>query len=202
MTPENASDLPQTSFAILGMLSFQPMSGYDLKQFADQSIGHFYWSPAKSQIYAELRRLTKAGLVTEEHVEQEARPDKRMYALTPEGEKELANWVDNAEFEQDVFKSTLMLRVFFGKSANPKSLIRLLKQNLEFEQDLLGQLQEKEQGCINAGPEYDATFQLLTIRAGIRITESSISWSKESIKVLEERLSNAQDASSTKAKNS
>lgn len=191
MTPESQFDLPQTSFAVLGMLSFQPMSGYDLKQFADKSIGHFYWSPAKSQIYAELRRLTKAGLVTEEHVEQEARPDKRMYALTPTGRAELKNWVDNSDFEQDVFKSNLMLRMFFGSTANPESLIQLLRQNLDFEIGRLAELEQMENQCVAAGPDTNAMFSLLTIRGGIHITRAGIAWSKESIKALEQRTSDS-----------
>lgn len=182
------SDLPQTSFAVLGMLGFNPMSGYDLKQFADKSIGHFYWSPAKSQIYAELRRLTAAGLVTEKHVEQDGRPDKRVYALTSEGRETLASWIENSEFEQDVFKSNLMLRVFFGKSADPDSLIRLLRQNFDFEQGRVAELRAMEQQCLTAGPEHDTLFSLLTVRAGIHLAEAAVKWSEEAIKSLEARV--------------
>ncbi len=182
------TDLPQTSFAVLGMLSFQPMSGYDLKQFADRSIGHFYWSPAKSQIYAELRRLKKAGLVTEQHVEQENRPDKRVYALTPSGREALAEWIDGSDYEKDVFKSNLMLRVFFGASASPESLISLLKQNLESETEKLAQLEGMEQQCIASGPGHDTLFTLITIRGGIHFARASINWSQDAIKELEERL--------------
>ena len=180
----HTSDLPATSFAVLGLISFRPMSGYDLKQFADKSIGHFYWSPAKSQIYAELRRLKLAGLVTEEHVEQEARPDKRVYAITADGRSRLADWVNSSAFEQDVFKSTLMLRVFLGRSANPGALIKLLQQNLDFESDRLAELRGMEQQCVDAGG--DATFSLLTIRAGVHLTEAAIKWSAESMKTLED----------------
>ena len=165
---QNTSDLPATSFAVLGLLSFQPMSGYDLKQFADKSIGHFYWSPAKSQIYAELRRLSAAGLVTEEHIEQQGRPDKRMYAIGPAGRERLADWLDNTEFEQAVFKSNLMLRVFFGRSAKPESLLRLLQQNLDFERNQLVELRAMEQKCVAS--DGDAMFTLLTIRGGIHLT--------------------------------
>ena len=69
------------ALAVLGLLSFGPQSGYDLKQFADASISHFYWSPAKSQVYSELRRLRAAGLVTEQHVEQENRPEAEWLEL-------------------------------------------------------------------------------------------------------------------------
>ena len=56
--------LPTTAYAVLGLVSFGETSGYDLKQFADRSINYFFWSPATSQIYAELRRLKSLGYVS------------------------------------------------------------------------------------------------------------------------------------------
>ena len=54
-----------TAYALLGLLSFdRELSGYDLKKWADSSLRFFYWSPATSQIYVELKRLEKLGFVT------------------------------------------------------------------------------------------------------------------------------------------
>ena len=63
-----SQDLPITSYALLGLLTFGDdpdagLTGYELKQRADFTL-RFYWvSPAMSQVYSELRRLTDAGLV-------------------------------------------------------------------------------------------------------------------------------------------
>jgi DNA-binding PadR family transcriptional regulator len=77
--------LPATSYAILGLLTFgQELSGYDLGKVVEQSIG-FFWTPAKSQVYGELRRLVAVGYATGREVEQSGRPDKRLYAITPDG---------------------------------------------------------------------------------------------------------------------
>src|SRR5690242_1918293 len=55
-------DLPATAWAVLGLLSFPgERTGYELKKWADSSLRFFYWSPAISQIYAELRRLEELG---------------------------------------------------------------------------------------------------------------------------------------------
>ena len=62
--------LSTTSYAILGLLTFDAMSGYDVLKLVEKSIGHF-WSPAKSQVYAELRRLARAGLASEEMIQQD-----------------------------------------------------------------------------------------------------------------------------------
>ena len=75
--------LPTTAYAVLGLLTFGEMSGYDLKRMANQSIRYFFWSPASSQIYSELRRLKSLGYATEREVAQERRPDKRLYQITP-----------------------------------------------------------------------------------------------------------------------
>ena len=175
--------LPATSFAVLGLLSFRAMSGYDLKQFADRSIAHFYWTPAKSQIYSELRRLRQAGLVSERHVEQETRPDKRVYEITPEGHAQLAEWVGHSDLEPAVFKSTFLLRVFLGESAGHEALLKLLQQHLEQEEAMLTHLRDAEARCHTQ--EDQNLYSLLTIRAGRHITEASIKWSHESIAAIQ-----------------
>ena len=65
MVSEGGSELPATAWTVLGLLSFgTDLSGYDLKKWADNSLRFFYWSPAASQIYAELRRLERLGYAT------------------------------------------------------------------------------------------------------------------------------------------
>ena len=66
-----SQDVPVTGYAILGLLTFgDELTGYEIKQRADVTL-RFYWvSPAMSQIYTELRRLTGLGLVR-----ADARPD-------------------------------------------------------------------------------------------------------------------------------
>jgi DNA-binding PadR family transcriptional regulator len=57
--------LAATSWALLGMLSYeQELSGYDIRKWIDWSMRFFYGSPAYSQIYSELKKLEKLGLVT------------------------------------------------------------------------------------------------------------------------------------------
>ena len=57
--------LPLTAWAVLGVLAFPgERSGYEIKSWADRSLRFFYWSPALSQVYRELRRLEDIGYVT------------------------------------------------------------------------------------------------------------------------------------------
>src|SRR5260370_871676 len=52
------------------------MSGYDLAQAAERSVGRF-WPISKSQVYAELARLEPLGLVQGTEIAQDRRPDNR-----------------------------------------------------------------------------------------------------------------------------
>ena len=122
--------LPTTSFAVLGLLSFGEMSGYDLKGLADYSIANFFWSPARSQIYAELRRLTSLGFVTETEVRQERRPDKRIYRLTSDGRRALSEWLEIPEVEPDIFKSTFLLKIFLGRLTPTETIVAQVEERV------------------------------------------------------------------------
>lgn len=79
-------------YAILGLLSWQPFSGYDLKKIISAS-DLFYWSGNNNQIYNSLIQLHKEGLVTQQVQYQESLPAKKIYSITEEGRARLHQWV-------------------------------------------------------------------------------------------------------------
>ena len=133
--------LPATSYAILGLISFEEMSGYDVKRFADQSIGYFFWSPASSQIYAELRRLRSLGYVHEREVQQERRPDKRLYRITRDGEQALQGWLGRSDVAPDMNKSLFLLKLFFGRLTPVETLIPQLEERRRQAQESLAEFE-------------------------------------------------------------
>lgn len=73
---------------ILGLLSWKPASGYDLKRIiSDSEI--FYWSGNNNQIYKSLLELQNEGLVTCQVQIQESLPAKKIYSITETGLSEL-----------------------------------------------------------------------------------------------------------------
>ena len=55
-------ELSATAYVILGMVSREPRSGYEIKALVDNST-RFFWAASYGQIYPELKRLSAAGLV-------------------------------------------------------------------------------------------------------------------------------------------
>ena len=180
----DGEELPITSYAVLGLLTFEEMSGYDLRRMANQSIGYFFWSPASSQIYAELRRLTSLGYASEREVAQERRPNKRLYQVTPEGQLVLQDWLERPEVEPDVLKSTFLLKLFFGNLSSQETLIAQIKERHRQAQERLAQFEEIEE---RIKEDEKFFFPYLTLRSGMANFRARLLWAEEALKELRGR---------------
>lgn len=112
--------------AVLGLLAQRPRHGYELRAaFQAVAGGEQNWDVKPAQIYTTLTRLESSGLVTEQAVEQDGGPEKRIYAITPVGYEMLQEWFREAtvsEHQRDEFFIKLMLALISGV-ADPYQLI-------------------------------------------------------------------------------
>jgi DNA-binding PadR family transcriptional regulator len=115
-------------YAILGLLSRESLTGYDLTKKFDTTIA-FFWSAKHSQIYPELAALTKAGMVTFEVVTQTSKPNKKVYTITDEGCRELARWVAEPH-EKRTVKDPMLLRTWVLGAVEPEIVLPQLKDSL------------------------------------------------------------------------
>jgi len=80
---------------LLALLAKEPAHGYELKSRLEQIFGEAYPSPNIGQVYLTLQRLERAGLVRSQDVVQAARPNKRVYELTPAGREAVTAWLED-----------------------------------------------------------------------------------------------------------
>src|SRR5207253_970884 len=80
---------------ILGLLAGGPLHGYQLKAAFERELASGPPSGPLNfgQVYSTLDRLERDEMVQPEVVAQEERPDKKVYALTSAGQKELREWL-------------------------------------------------------------------------------------------------------------
>ncbi len=113
--------------AVLGLLSQRPRHGYELRAAFEALVGgEENWDVKPAQIYSTLTRLEKSGLVAEESVEQDGGPEKRIYAITPQGHQTLQEWFADgivSEHQRDEFFLKLMVGLASG-AADPNQLIQ------------------------------------------------------------------------------
>ncbi|WP_336323732.1 PadR family transcriptional regulator [Streptomyces lavendofoliae] len=74
--------------AVLAALLDGEFSGYQLAKAFDIGVANF-WHALPQQLYAELARLERDGLVVGRQVVQETRPNKRLFRVTEAGRAEL-----------------------------------------------------------------------------------------------------------------
>ncbi len=119
--------------AVLGLLAQRPRHGYELRAAFEAVVGgEQNWDVKPSQIYTTLARLEKGGLVAENSVEQDAGPEKRIYAITADGLQTLREWFDASivsDHQRDEFYLKLMVGLV-ADAADPHQLIQTQRAHL------------------------------------------------------------------------
>lgn len=110
--------------AILGFLSWRPLTGYDLKKIFAESTT-LYWSGNNNQIYRTLVELHEDGLVTIEVQPQENKPPRKIYTITGKGRDELRQWVLSAP-ELPQVRSSFLVQLTWADQLAPGELDALL----------------------------------------------------------------------------
>jgi PadR family transcriptional regulator AphA len=116
-------------YAILGLLSWQPFSGYDLKKIISDS-DLFYWSGNNNQIYTSLVALHKQGLVSQEIQHQEHLPTKKIYTITDTGREELYRWL-LSEPELPEFRNNFLIKLAWTDELSGDELDAILARYAE-----------------------------------------------------------------------
>ena len=112
-------------YPLLALLANGPAHGYELKLAMEQRFGAVLPPLNAGQIYTTLSRLQRDGLVDDDAVAQNGRPNKRVYRLTEQGQIELKGWVADStpatRLKDDFFIKLVLARA--AGIADPRELI-------------------------------------------------------------------------------
>jgi PadR family transcriptional regulator, regulatory protein AphA len=168
-------------YAILGFLRQKPLSGYDLKALFDRSVRHF-WPADQSQIYRALARLAEKGWATVEVVEQDDRPDRKLYHLTETGRSELHCWLA-APVPIKEARSAALIQLFFAAELTDNEVQAILRKQAEHWRSALKQLGESPNAAVPHATGGEVTsasrrqfFALLTLDCGIATCRAQLDW--------------------------
>ncbi len=129
--------LASTSWALLGILSYEhELSGYDIRKFIDWSMRFYYGSPAYSQIYSELKRLERLGLVTSRVENTGGMRNRRLYKITEAGLAAVTRWANDTPVDRPTLKHGALLRVTLGHLASPARLKELLQDHVAYADEM------------------------------------------------------------------
>jgi PadR family transcriptional regulator AphA len=162
---------------VLGLLAMRPRSGYDIKTVVDRST-RFFWAASYGQIYPELRRLERDGLIEGESVPNGAR-DRRVYKITATGRKALENWLLGSTTTVELRDESL-LRLFFADTLPLEQATQLLEGRKRGHEQYVEILREIE--ALPGGK--DPTFVDLVLHWGIDFNEWGAQWCEQQLRRL------------------
>ena len=196
----------KTHYALLGLLSWKPMSGYDIKKIVDMGLSHF-WNENYGQIYPTLAQLVRDGLATKTSDSGSGKRARNLYRITPQGEQAFRDWLAEPTAVPTV-RNELQLKFFLGSKQPVRQSVQLIRGYRKQQQAQLVEYQLSEQILRQAiasgdyptevaeifdGHDRPPTAKqkakqcrifLLTLRHGILAVEARIQWCDEVLQEL------------------
>ena len=160
-----------TAYILLGLLSHEPASGYDLKKKIDLMISQF-WEVGYGQLYPTLRTLQQQG------------PARTVYTITPAGRQKLAGWLA-LPGEKESVRYEILLKLFFGSLSEPGQNIARITAFRERQTQSLALIEAFKSNLGRVlGDSPDHLYYYLTVLFGEQIYKAYLTWADEALKLL------------------
>lgn len=162
---------------ILGLLSHEDLTGYEIKKRMDTSLKYF-WGASYGSIYPALSDLVKRGLANKRDGADNKR-NKIIYSITEEGTSYLKEWL-TIPAEKDELRYETLLKLFFGNEAGPLQAISHVDTFEEKIENELPYLIDAASTLRNSLAMDDThKYYLLTVEFGIKTYRAYLEWCKE-----------------------
>jgi DNA-binding PadR family transcriptional regulator len=157
---------------VLALLAKEPAHGYQLRARLRAALGSLGEGMNAGQVYVTLTRLEKAGLLSVESGDRPEGSDRKVYALTPEGQQRVAEWIaevgwprpDLAEFHLKLVAAAA------ARLADPLVIVDTQRR------ELLRRLRDAQRVAMEEPPGSDAALLLegvvLRLQADLRWLEA------------------------------
>jgi DNA-binding PadR family transcriptional regulator len=155
---------------VLGLLSRQPMSGYDVKRILD-SLSWLIGNPSFGSLYPALHALLEDGQVAVEIQPQPGKPDRKIYTITEAGRQTLREWVSEP-IGTDASLRAFAMRLLLARTFSQPTLRKHLVQRRS-------QVAEQQQALIDAagnGRWVPDLEQHLALDYGLALANAELAW--------------------------
>ena len=171
----------RTRYTLLGMLSIEPQTGYNIAKMIRVSTS-FFWSESEGQIYPELARLVEEKLVQCEDLTPEGKGrQKKLYSITTKGRKELASWLMDVP-HKTLIRNELLLKLFFSDNVGSEVAIKHL---IDFKTKVVSQLEMldsiyKNEVATDMSSSH-AKYWLITMDYGLELARAQLKWCEKAL---------------------
>lgn len=169
-------------YVILGLLSNESMTGYEIKKRMDTTL-KFFWGASYGSIYPALSSLVNDGMVTKYETKENGR-DKVIYTITEAGRGHLREWL-YVPVQKDELRYETLLKLFFGSEIEKEGTL----DHINNFKDKIGKELPVLQGMVNEleqikDIEDTHLHYLLTAKFGVKVYTAYLEWCDETAQVL------------------
>jgi PadR family transcriptional regulator AphA len=165
---------------ILGLLTRQPMSGYDIKRFL-KSLSWLIDSPSFGSLYPALHALLEDDLVTVEILSRQDKPPRKIYTITEKGRQVLQEWMDRPVAPGASLKAFVM-RLILASNLSHAGLIAHLQQRraqVAAHQLALEQTAQAMDDGMDLGERLALDYGLAVAAAELAWLDRTLAWSSQ-----------------------
>jgi DNA-binding PadR family transcriptional regulator len=177
--------------AVLASLLEGEAAGYELSKRFDVSVANF-WSATSQQLYRELERLESEGLVEGRVVEQQRRPNKRVFSLTPAGHAELRDFIAQPT-RPGAIRDDLLVKLQAAGPDDLPAVRKAVEERLQRAREKLALYDHLHDGLLHGRTETEHLAEVerigpyLTLLGGRLYEQQNIRWCESVLAVLAER---------------
>jgi PadR family transcriptional regulator, regulatory protein AphA len=172
-------------YVVLGIMSFNPVSGYNIKKRVEKDIGYFY-KISNGQIYPILKKIIESDMATFVTEKNEGKPDSKIYTITEKGLETLKTWLSTPVNFENPNGNEFLVRLYLGPLITMEENIAMLdnfKQMKLHYLNIFNKVYENfNLGTIKRQRGY---FSYFTLRYGQILAQANIDWVNETVGVLE-----------------
>ncbi len=175
----------RTRHAILGVLAFEPATGYEIKKLLEETTAHF-WKESYGQIYPMLETLCREGRIEVAFRKSEGRESIR-YRILQEGLQELKSWIRSPDFQMKPGRNELLLKIFFARREDAQALIPQVQEyRVMMSRAEAAYASHENDENSQELPEDSRRLIAATIDYGVSAAEMQILWCDRTLKLLNE----------------
>ena len=188
-------------YALLALLTSQPLTGYDVFKHFEQSVG-YVWHAPDSQIYPELRRMEKDGLLRGVEEAWGKKGKKKRYHITPAGVEAFRSWI-NTTLDYTRERDPIHLKAAYLEWAEPDAARAQMLAHIAYHssraqqwQEMIAALEDRSNPILAArletAPDADrekiAGYKIFTYEGMIERAKAEIRWAQHGLELID-RLS-------------
>ncbi|MFF8276055.1 PadR family transcriptional regulator [Streptomyces lateritius] len=184
--------------AVLAALLEGEASGYDLAKIFDVSVANF-WAATPQQLYRELERLSEAGLIAARVVQQERRPNKRMFSLTDAGRRDLVTYTSQPP-RPTAIRDDLMVQVQACDAGDTDAVRGYVQERMEWSRGKRARYERLREWMLDGRDEEtylreaERVGPYLTLMRGLSLEEENLRWGERVLTILDQRRAVRQQA--------